>query len=733
MATATRVAADRVIDLDVQGMTCASCATRIEKVLNRTEGVSKASVNLATERARVETAGAVTPADLIDAIERAGYGATPHGGERASASPERALGRRLAVAAGFSLPATVIGMSVGAAWGSYVAWALVTPVQFWAGWPFIASALKKARMAEANMDTLVTVGTVSAYLYSAWAVLTGRDHVYFEIAAVVLTFILLGKYLEAAARGRASAAIRALLELGAKDARVLRDGREVMVPVAEVVVGDRFVVKPGEKVPTDGRIVAGSSAIDESMVTGESVPAEKGPGDAVIGATINRQGVLTVEAMAVGADTALSQIVRLVEEAQDSKAPIQRMVDRVAGIFVPVVLTIAAATFAAWMLGGHPVGEALIPTVTVLIIACPCAMGLATPVAIMVGTGRGAQMGILIRGAEVLERSHGIDTVVLDKTGTVTEGAMRVTDVAVDTWNQGTASVEDLLAKAAAVEAGSEHPIARAVVAYAEAQGVRAARANDVTVEGGSGARGTVDGTEVFVGRQGFMGASGLMSCAELDDRTREMEGRGVTVFAVGWDRRVRGIIAVADTIKPSSGAAVRALGRMGLDVVLLTGDNERTARAIAGQAGIERVVADVRPEEKAATVRGLQADGKRVAMVGDGINDAPALAQADLGVAIGSGTDVAIEASDITLVGDDVAGVPAAIALSRRTLRTIKQNLFWAFGYNTVLIPLAALGRVNPMLAGLAMGLSSVSVVTNALRLKRFQPERFQPERENR
>jgi heavy metal translocating P-type ATPase len=493
-----------------------------------------------------------------------------------------------------------------------------------------------------------------------------------------------------------------------------------MVPVEELRPGDVFVVRPGEKIATDGVVRAGASAVDESMVTGESVPREKSTGDSVIGGTINRNGSLTVEATRVGAETALAHIVGMVEDAQAAKAPIQRLVDRVAEIFVPVVLVIAVVTFVAWMATGHAIGEALIPTVSVLIIACPCAMGLATPVAIMVGTGRGAQLGVLIRGAPVLERARRIDEVVLDKTGTVTRGDMRVTDVVTDEWNDASVTEDGLLSAAAAVEASSEHPIAVAVVNAAKERGVSIPPSDGFEAAGGRGARATVDDRVVVVGRPEFVAEQNMMSCAELDERREALEREGKTVFAVGWDRRVRGLITVADTIKPTSAAAVRALRELGLGVTMLTGDNRSTAQAIAGQAGIDQVVAEVLPDRKVEVVRAIQARGKKIAMVGDGINDAPALATADLGIAIGSGTDVAIEASDITLVGDDLLGVPTAIRLARRTFHTIVQNLFWAFGYNVLLIPLAAAGRVNPMLAGLAMALSSVSVVANALRLRR-------------
>jgi heavy metal translocating P-type ATPase len=711
------------IELDVQGMTCASCAARIERVLQRQPGVAEASVNFAAERARVVLADARTkPEQLIEAVERAGYGATPHGADAtatAAARPERAYLRRFVFAAALALPAVVLAMATGARWAMALTWALVTPVEFVAGWPFIANAARLARRREANMDTLVAVGTLAAYAYSVWAFLDGRDDTYFEIAGAVIAFILLGKYLEASARGRASAAIRTLLQLGAKDARVLRGGVEVTVPVAELRPGDVFVVRPGEKIATDGVVRAGASAVDESMVTGESVPREKTPGDEVIGGTINASGALTVEATRVGSATALAQIVRLVEEAQDSKAPIQRLVDRVAGVFVPVVLAIAAATFGVWMLTGHSVGRALVPAVAVLVVACPCAMGLATPAAIIAGTGRGAQLGILIRGGEALERSRSIDVVVLDKTGTVTAGKMRVTDVVPDDGEDA----REVLARAAAVEARSEHPIARAVVEAARPH--EAAAATDFVSYGGLGARARVNGTEVFVGRPAFLAEHGLTSSPELDARRDALERDGKTVFAAGWDGRARGLVAVADDIKPGSARAVERLRALGLDVMLLTGDNAATANAVARAAGIaERdVVAGVLPGGKADVVRGLQARGRRVAMVGDGVNDAPALATADLGIAIGSGSDVAIEASDITLIGDDLAGVPVAIRLARRTFRTIEQNLFWAFGYNVVLIPLAAAGKVNPMLAGAAMALSSVSVVANALRLRRLEP----------
>ena len=609
-------------------------------------------------------------------------------------------------------------------WARWTALALATPVQFWAGWPFLRSAAVRARARTANMDTLIAIGTLAAYLFSAWQVIFGgrdAEH-YLDSSALIIAFLLLGRYFEARATGRASSAIRALLELGARQARrVAPDGAEQLVAVEEVSVGDRLRVRPGEKVPVDGTVIDGASAVDESMLTGESVPVDKQPGDPVAGATLNAQGVLTIEATAVGADTALAQIVRLVEEAQTTKAPVQRLADRISGVFVPAVLLLAMATFGAWwLLGADPTGG-LVAAVAVLIIACPCALGLATPTAIMVGTGRGASMGVLIKGGEVLERSKRIDTVVFDKTGTLTKGHMTLTDVvALDGGDE-----TELLGLVAAAEDGSEHPVGRAIVDGARARGAGPASAGAVSGFGavaGHGVHATVDGTIVHVGRRQLLADAGLMGCAQLDEVAAGLEAEGKTAVFAGWDGHARGVLAVADTVKDDAPSAVAELRRMGIDVAMITGDNHRTAAAVAARTGINRVLAEVLPGDKVAEVCRLQPEGRVVAMVGDGINDAPALVQADLGIAIGSGTDVAIESSDITLLSGELDGVATAIALSRRTFRTILQNLGWAFGYNVAAIPLAAAGALNPIIAGAAMAFSSVSVVSNSLRLYRFR-----------
>ncbi|WP_436500425.1 heavy metal translocating P-type ATPase [Actinokineospora sp. HUAS TT18] len=727
------------IELAIGGMTCASCANRIERKLNKLDGVT-ATVNYATEKARVTYSDGVDPAELVAQVEAAGYTATlPRvEAEPATESAGDPLRQRLIGSIALSVPVIAMAM-VPALQFTYWQWislALAGPVVVWAAWPFHQAAWVNLRHGAATMDTLISLGTLAAFGWSLYALLFGtagvpgmthpfeltiqrmggEANIYLEVAAGVTTFILAGRYFEARAKRRAGSALRALLELGAKDVVVLRDGAEVRIPVDQLAVGDRFVVRPGEKVATDGVIEDGKSAVDASMLTGESVPVEVGPGDPVVGATVNAGGRLVVRATRVGADTQLAQMAKLVEAAQAGKAQVQRLADRVSGIFVPIVIGLAAMAPAFWLGAGAGVSAAFTAAVAVLIIACPCALGLATPTALLVGTGRGAQLGLLIKGPEVLESTRRVDTVVLDKTGTVTTGKMALVDViTADGVDETTA-----LRLAGAVEHASEHPIAQAIAAGARKR-VELPAVEDFTATEGLGVQGVVDGHAVVVGRAELLRQWSLDLPDDLAAAKAAAEARGETAVAVAWDGAPRAVITVADTVKPTSAQAVRMLRDLGLTPILLTGDNRAVAEAVAKEVGIDQVIAEVLPQDKADVVARLRGEGKVVAMVGDGVNDAAALATADLGLAMGTGTDAAIEASDLTLVRGDLRAAADAIRLSRRTLATIKGNLFWAFAYNVAALPLAAAGLLNPMLAGAAMAFSSVFVVTNSLRLRRF------------
>ncbi len=728
--------AEQRTTLTISGMTCASCANRIERKLNKLEGVT-ATVNYATEQASVTYEAGVTTDTLLDTVTAAGYAATlpepvslsgaSGSGEPATAEdPIAGLRQRLVVSALLGLPVLLLSMIPPLQFNhwQWLALTLASPVLVWGGLPFHRAAWTNARHGAATMDTLISLGTISAYLWSLYALFLGdagrenmtmpfaftitrdraHDEIYLEVAAVVTVFLLAGRYFEARAKTRSGSALKALLDLGAKDVAVLdQDGRERRVPVAELAVGDTFVVRPGEKVATDGEVIDGASAVDASMLTGESVPVEVAPGDAVAGATINVGGRLTVRATRVGSDTALAQIARLVTEAQSGKAQVQRLADRVSGIFVPIVLVLAVGTLAVWLLAGGTATQAFTAAVAVLIVACPCALGLATPTALLVGTGRGAQLGILLKGPEVLEQTRRVDTVVLDKTGTVTTGDMTLLDVLGD---------RSVLSLAAAVESASAHPVARAIAGQGPWEPVQ-----DFVSHDGLGVSGTVQGRSVAVGRPSLVGALGA-----LQEGFDGAQDRGLTPVVVAVDGEVQAVLVVGDAVKESSAKAVADLRALGLRPVLLTGDNQSAARAVAAQVGIEDVLADVLPADKVAEVRRLQAEGRVVAMVGDGVNDAAALAQADLGIAIGTGADAAIQASDLTLVSGDLRTAADAVRLSRRTLGVIKGNLFWAFAYNVAALPLAALGLLNPLIAGGAMALSSVFVVSNSLRLRSFR-----------
>jgi Cu+-exporting ATPase len=733
------------LELTIGGMTCASCAARIEKKLNKLDGVT-ATVNFATEKARVEFSDGVFPEQLVTAVESAGYHAElPTTVEEAAPEddPTAALRQRLLICVTLSVPVIAMAMAptLQFTYWQWLSLTLAAPVVVWGAWPFHRAAMTNLRHGAATMDTLISIGTLAAFGWSLYALFwgtagvpgmthpfeltiartDGSGNIYLEAAAGVTTFILAGRYFEARAKRRAGAALRALLELGAKEVTVRRGGAEQRIPIHQLVTGDEFIVRPGEKIAADGVVVEGVSAVDASMLTGESVPVEVAPGAQVVGATVNVDGRLVVRAERIGADTQLAQMARMVEDAQNGKAQAQRLADRISGVFVPIVIALSVATLGFWIGSGLSVAAAFTAAVAVLIIACPCALGLATPMALMVGTGRGAQLGIVIKGPEVLESTRRVDTVIVDKTGTVTTGRMTLVDVFAVEGEQP----DEVLRVAGAVENPSEHPIAAAITA-----GAREKLGELPAVEGfanlrGLGVEGFVEGRRVLLGRLRLLSNRSLDIPDELRHAVQRAESDGRTAVVVGWDGGARGVLMVADAVKPTSAEAISLLKKLGLTPIMVTGDNEAVARSVATQVGIDEVIAGVLPQDKVDTVTRLQSEGRVVAMVGDGVNDAAALAQADLGLAMGSGTDVAIEASDLTLVSNDLRAVPDAIRLSRKTLSTIKSNLFWAFAYNVAALPLAAAGLLNPMIAGAAMALSSVFVVTNSLRLRTFTPSR--------
>src|SRR6266545_4427640 len=744
-------AATGLVELQIGGMTCASCAARIEKRLNKLDGVT-ATVNYATEKAKVAFPAAVTPADLIATVEQVGYTArvpeppavaasAPLVAGESDADALRRLGLRLWISVALAVPVVALAMVPALQFTNWqwLSAILAAPVVAYGAWPFHKAAWANLRHGAATMDTLISLGTLAAFGWSMYALflgtagqpgmthrfsltierMAGTSTIYLEVAAGVTAAILAGRYFEARAKRRAGAALRALLELGAKDVAVQRNGREDRIPTEALVVGDRFVVRPGEKLATDGVVEEGTSAVDASMLTGESMPVEVGPGTVVAGATVNAGGRLVIRATRVGADTQLAQMARLVEEAQTGKAAVQRLADRISAVFVPIVIALAVATLGFWLGTGAPIAAGFTAAVAVLIIACPCALGLATPTALLVGTGRGAQLGILIKGPEVLESTRRVDTIVLDKTGTVTTGHMSLHDVVTADGVDQTQA----LRLAGALEHASEHPIAKAIAAAAGDRVGELPPVGEFTNLEGLGVSGHVDGTAVLLGRPRLLDDRGYPMPAALAAAVDAAQAQGRTAVVAGWDGAVQAVLVVADTIKPTSAQAVRQLSDLGLSPILLTGDNTAAAHAVAAQVGIDEVIAEVLPADKVDVVKRLQADGKVVAMVGDGVNDAAALAQADLGLSMGTGTDVAIEASDLTLVRGDLRVTADAIRLSRRTLATIKGNLFWAFAYNVAALPLAATGLLNPMLAGAAMAFSSVFVVTNSLRLRGFQP----------